>query len=101
MKFIPWTRVGIAAGILIFTALFAAYKIEERRADKLQTQVIKWQRAFAKLSTERNEQRTITRTRIVEVERKSKSANTRARRVETAPLPGQCKTPEAVLGADL
>lgn len=52
LKLVPWGRVGIAAGILAVTFLAAAWKIEERRADKLQAQVVKWQTADAKRQVE-------------------------------------------------
>ena len=94
-------KLGLIGGLLVIVGLTTAWKIEERRAEKLQTQVVRWQREFARLSSERQEQRIVTRTRIVEVERKSKAAARRAKRIEEAPLPGQCKTPEAILGADL
>lgn len=98
---VPWGRIGLIAGALAGIALLTAWKIEERRADKLQAQVIKWQREFARISNERNVQKVITRDRIIEVERKAKDADSRAKRIEAAPLPGNCKTPEAVRSADL
>lgn len=98
---IPWGRIGIAAGLIVCTALFAAWKIEERRGNKLQTQVIKWERAFAKLSNERNTQKVITRDRIIEVERKAKDARVRSKRLEAAPAANQCVTKPAVMGEDL
>ncbi|GAA4015398.1 hypothetical protein GCM10022280_12670 [Sphingomonas swuensis] len=101
MPLIPWGRVGIAASILAVTFLAAAWKIEERRADKLQAQVVKWQTAFGRISSGKNEQKVITKERIVEVEVRAKDADVRAKRIEAAPLLGQCATPEAVMGADI
>lgn len=95
-------KLGLIGGLILVSALTAAWKIEERRANKLQTQVVKWQREFARLSNERNEQKTITRTRIVEVERRASKARPLADRARNAPLPAQsCPTPDDVVTATI
>ena len=85
--------------LLILTGI--AFKLEQRHSHKLQGQVVKLKGELDRISSEKNRQQVITRERIVEIERKSGEADKRARVVEAAPLPGQCRTPDAVMGADL
>jgi hypothetical protein len=99
----------VAGGLaLVCLVLGVALKIEQRHSAKLSAQLVKcaevrdnYKRHLDGISTKRNEQQVGTRDRIVEVTRTIKSADERAKVVETAPPPGECKTSQAVLGADL
>jgi hypothetical protein len=89
-------------------SLVVANRAEKRHSAKLSAQLVKcaevrdnYKRQLDDISTKRNEQQVVTRDRIVEVTRTIKSADERAKVVETAPPPGECKTSPAVLGADL
>jgi hypothetical protein len=88
--------------------LFVANRAEKRHSAKVEAQLAKaistaeaYKRELYAISNKRNEQQVVTRDRIVEVTRTIKSADERAKVVETAPPPGECKTSPAVLGADL
>jgi hypothetical protein len=54
-----------------------------------------------KISTAKNDQAAVTKDRIVTVTRIVHDAEGRAKVVESAPLLGSCKTPPAIMGADL
>jgi hypothetical protein len=53
------------------------------------------------LSTAKNEQKVETVKRIEAVKERVRHADDRAKVIEQAPLPGQCKTPKEVLNADI
>jgi hypothetical protein len=53
------------------------------------------------ISTKRNEQKAETAERVRTVVRTVHDADERAKVIEAEPLPGECKTPHAVLQADL
>jgi hypothetical protein len=103
--FLKYVAGGLA---LVCLVLGVALKIEQRHSAKLSAQLVKcaevrdnYKRQLDGISTKRNEQQVGTRDRIVEVTRTIKSADERAKVVETAPPPGECKTSQAVLGAGL
>jgi biopolymer transport protein ExbB/TolQ len=54
-----------------------------------------------RISSKKNEQQIITVEKIKEVEKIRREADKVADGIEAAPLPGQCKTPDAIMGADL
>lgn len=101
MPIFPWRLIGLAAGALVVLSLFLALTIERRQNDKLKAQVGFCQDQLKRLADESDAKRKSTarivertRERIITVEKQ-------VRRIEAAPLPGQCKTPELVMGADL
>jgi hypothetical protein len=100
-SFIPWGRIGLAAGILVCTALFAGWKIAERRANKLQAQVVKYQKKLGEISMELNEQKKISARTVEKVRTVTRDAKARARRLEQAPAANQCVTKPEVMGEDL
>lgn len=53
------------------------------------------------ISDKRNEQKIITRDRIKVVTKTIHDADQKAKVIETAPLPGGCRTPSQVLDADV
>jgi hypothetical protein len=53
------------------------------------------------ISSKRNEQAKRTEGNIEQAERGNKEADDRARKIEEAPLPGNCKTPPEIIGADI
>jgi hypothetical protein len=54
-----------------------------------------------KISSKKNEQQIITVEKIKQVETIRREADRVAEKIEHAPLPGNCKTPDAIMGADL
>jgi hypothetical protein len=54
-----------------------------------------------RISTAKNNQKRETETRIATVKKQIRHADDQAKIIESAPLPGNCKTPPGVMGADL
>ena len=90
---------GVVLAIIL--ALSIALWAADRRADKWEAQAQKLSRALKRISTAKDEQRKTTSVNIVKAGEGGKAADQVARRIEAAPLPGQCKTPAAVLEGDL
>lgn len=100
------SRLSFAQVALLVLALFAGLQTirvsaEKRHSAKLQTQIEKVSAELKRISAAKNEQKIITRDRIVIAERKAKDADGVAKKIEAAPLPGQCRSPSEVLQADL
>jgi hypothetical protein len=108
LKHATFLQVLCVALLVLTAAEFIGWQAEKQHSAKLGTQLTEaiaardnYKRQLDGISTKRNEQQVVTRDRIVEVTRAIKSADERAKVVETAPPPGECKTSQAVLGADL
>lgn len=96
--FLKW----IAGGLLFVTIILGiALKMEKIHSAKQAVQISKLAGELKRISTERNEQREETGERIKVATRTIGEADKRAEVVEKAPLPGQCRTPAEVMGADL
>ena len=54
-----------------------------------------------RISTRKNEQKSVTSGNIAKAREDQKRAEDKAREVESAPLPGNCATPQEVLRADI
>jgi biopolymer transport protein ExbB/TolQ len=92
LRMAPWVAILL---------LLLALGVVDRRADKWEAQSLKLSAELKRISTEKNEQRTETDENIAEAEKGRKGAETIAKRIEAAPLPGQCATPREILSADL
>jgi biopolymer transport protein ExbB/TolQ len=92
LRMAPWVAILL---------LLLALGVVDRRADKWEAQSLKLSAELKRISTEKNEQRTETERNIAEAEKGRKGAETIAKRIEAAPLPGQCATPREILSADL
>lgn len=90
----------IVLGIVALIAVLNA-RAEKRHSAKLQAQIVKLTDQINKITSAKSEQRTVTKTRIIEATRIVHDADKRAKVIESAPLPGNCKTPPQILGADL
>ncbi len=97
----PLWKLGGGALIIALLVVSALYHMERRHSGKLRGQLAAATAELQRISTAKDEQRTITRDRIVEVERMADNADRFADRIERAPLPGNCETPEAILGSDI
>jgi hypothetical protein len=91
---------------IIALALFAGIQTlrvsaEKRHSAKVEQQLAKSVAELNRLTSAKNTQHTITKTNIVTVTKRIHDAEGRAKIVETAPLPGQCRTPPEIMGADL
>lgn len=89
--------IGLAVILSLSLALFLA----DRRADKWEAQAVKLAAELKAISTAKDEQKVVTRSNVKEARQGRQDAERVARRIEEAPVTGQCETPEAVLQADL
>jgi hypothetical protein len=90
----------------IALALFAGVQTlrlaaETRHSHKVEAQLAKSLGELKRITSAKDTQRTITKTNIVTVTKTIHDADGRAKVVEAAPLPGNCRTPKEVLSADL
>jgi glucose-6-phosphate-specific signal transduction histidine kinase len=91
------------AGGLLFVCLLLGLRLglEIRHAHKLETQLAKATAQLNAITTARDTQKATTTERIKVVTRTIHDADGRAKVIEQSPLPGECRTPSAVLRADL
>ena len=94
LKALPWKLIGYAAIALALVSMFAALQMEKRKSDKLSHQLQSVIEQSKKKQIEIREVIKQGKDRIVVVERDAK-------KVEEAPLEGGCRTPDAILDADL
>ena len=95
-----WQVVSLILAIILIVQTLRLGS-EQRHASKLQAQVVKLSNELTRISSVKNEQKIITRDRIVTVNRGLQAADERARKVEQAPPAPNCKTKPEVLQADL
>jgi hypothetical protein len=86
---------------LVCVVEFIALKAEKRHSSKLQAQIVKLDAQLRAITTAKNEQKQVTKGNIVKAEEGRKKADVVAKRIEQAPLPGNCATPKEILEADL
>lgn len=96
--FLKYVTGGLAILCLV---LGIALKVERAHSAKQATQIAKLVAQLDAISTKKNEQKAETQTRIVTVTKTIYDADGRAKVIEAEPLPGECKTPPAVMKADL
>lgn len=92
----------ITGGLLFLTLMLGiAWQIELRHARKSDQRIVELTAKLVEISTRKNEQKIVTRDRIIIAERKGGDADRVAKKIEAAPLPGQCATPKEILSADI
>jgi hypothetical protein len=108
LKHATFLQVLCVALLALAAAEFIGWQAEKQHSAKVEAQLAKaistaetYKRELYAISNKRNEQQVVTRDRIVEVTRTIKSADERAKVVETAPPPGECRTAKEVLDADV
>lgn len=94
LKALPWRWIGAGAVLIAFLALFAHDRMVVAQNEKLKAQIAKLVDESKRKQVEVREVIRQGKDRIVVVEKEAK-------RVEEAPLEGECKTPRAVLEADI
>jgi hypothetical protein len=87
-------------------ALFAGVQTlrlgaEQRHAHKVEAQLSKAVEKLNAISSKRDQQKRETGERIATIKKQIRHADDQAKVIEQAPLPGNCKTPPEVMGADL
>lgn len=96
-----WKLAAIGLMALALAVQTVRLGLAENRADKLRIANNELRAELKSISDKRNEQKAETSRRIDRAERGNKEADKIARKIEEAPLPGQCKTPAEIMGADL
>lgn len=95
--------IGLA--LIPVLILLAVTKIglasEKRHSAKLEKRNAELSQVIVELSTKRNEQKAETGKRIEVVKQEIRHADDKAKKIEQAPLPGNCKSPTEVLDADI
>ena len=94
LKALPWRLIGAGAVLIAFLALFAHDRMVVAQNEKLKAQIAKLVDQSKQKQSEVREVIKQGKDRVVVVERE-------ATKVENAPLPGGCRTPDAVLNADI
>lgn len=95
-----WQIVCMGLGVLIIVQHFQIADARHDR-DAYHRQRDEYKSKLDAISAKRNEQKLETKTRIVTVEKQIRHADDEAKKVEQAPLPGNCESPKAVLDADI
>jgi hypothetical protein len=101
LKALPWRMIGLAGLTLAFVAMVVALKLERAETATLKANLESCEETRRQLAKQTKAKQAETSRRIEQGNRDIQSADGRAKRVETAPLPGGCRTPEAVLQADI
>jgi hypothetical protein len=78
-----------------------ALKLERIHSHKLNERVVSLTAELNEISSKKNEQQVVTREKIKVVLQKTREADDQAKKIEQAPLPGECKTPKEILDADI
>jgi hypothetical protein len=95
-----WQIVCMALALLLIVQTIRVHA-EQRHSRKVEGQLSKTTAELQRISSKRNEQQIVTREKIKIVTQHIHDADGKARVIEQAPLPGNCKTPPAILQADL
>lgn len=91
---IRYWREGIMGLLLIALAVsMIALKLEKRHSAKQQAQIVTLSAELQRISTARDEQHKATDTSIAKANDGIKAVQPVKHRLETAPIPANCKTP--------
>lgn len=82
-------------------ALVVANRAEKQHSTKLQGQVVSLSAQLSRISDARKTQQIVTREKIKIVTQRIHDADGKAKVIEQAPLPGNCRSPKEVLDADI
>jgi hypothetical protein len=92
----------VSGGLLIACLILGGlWQMEKRGHRKANERIVELSAKLEAISTTQNNQRVATKDRIVIADRSNKEADDKARRVEKAPVPLECKTKPEILSADL
>jgi hypothetical protein len=92
----------ITGGLLVVCIVLGiALKVERVHTAKQAAQIVKLNAELQRITTAKNEQRAETTERLEVVTRTIHDADGKAKAVEQAPLPGQCRSPSEIMRADL
>ena len=96
-----WKLIGL--GLLCLLLAVQTVRLQHR-GNQLEREKIannELRAELKRISSKKNEQQIITVEKIKQVETIRRIADKVAEKIEQAPLPGNCRTPNIILGADL
>ena len=105
LSFLGWRGIAGLAVAAVLSIMLVAAKMDARhwhkQADQNARIAANYKAQLDRISSEKQTQKIVTQTKVETVTKMVKVADDKARKVETAPLPGNCKTPAEVLNADI
>jgi hypothetical protein len=96
-----WKLVGLALLVLAIGVQTIRLSGAERRADRAEFHLREARAELQRISTAKNQQSDETARNIGKAKKGQKGAETIARRIEAAPLPGNCTTPREIMELDI
>jgi hypothetical protein len=96
-----WRLIGLGLLCLLLAVQTVRLGAAQNRIERERIANNELRAELKRISTAKNEQVERTKETIRYVERIRKEADGVAEKIEQAPLPGNCKTPDAIMGADL
>jgi outer membrane murein-binding lipoprotein Lpp len=96
-----WKLVGLGLLCLAIAVLLVINGQLRNKVERRDIRINELVGELKRISEKRNTQRENTEKRIEQAERGNKEADNRARKIEEAPLPGNCVTPPEIIGADI
>lgn len=98
LKALPWRLLAGAA--LVIALAFALLRLDAM-GEKLKRERAEHAALVDRLKAEAARQKQVTSSNVSKAREGMKQVEPIAKRIETAPLPGNCQTPREILGADL
>lgn len=96
-----WKLIGMGLLCLAIAVLLVINGQLRNKVERRDIRINELVGELKRISEEKNEQAKRTEGNIKEAERGNKEADERARKIEEAPLPGNCATPREILEGDL
>jgi hypothetical protein len=96
-----WRLIGLGLLCLLLAVQTVRLGAAQNRIERERIANNELRAELKRISTAKNEQVERTKETIRYVERIRKEADGVAEKIEAAPLPGNCRTPDAIMGADL
>jgi biopolymer transport protein ExbB/TolQ len=94
-----WFGLGLLCLLLAVQTVRLGHRTNQLEKERINSNELRAE--LKRISSKKNEQRVITVEKIKQVETIRREADKVAEKIEQAPLPGNCRTPDAVMGADL
>jgi hypothetical protein len=96
-----WKLLGIALLVLAIGVQTIRLSGAERRADRAEFHLREARAELQRISSAKNQQGETTQRNIGKARDRATEAEKGAGRIESSPLPGNCKTPPAILELDI
>ncbi len=101
VRSLPWKLIGFCALGMAMVLMFAALRMSQAQNVKLKSQLAACAEEQRRLADESAAKQKETKRRVDKAKERIVIVERKAKEIEAAPLPGDCKTPKAILEADL